>query len=116
MNFCEAVNDQEDFFELTMRRRNVRTLSLMVVTFTYLLIGAAVFDALEGPTNDRAFEALKDFRKQFIRDKQKEWVGCLGHKQYLRRSHALQWMVNCGRMGLILGNIFSTEVGEEGFV
>ena len=56
-----------------MRRRNVRTLSLMVVTFTYLLIGAAVFDALEGPTNDRAFEALKDFKKQFIRD----WSGRL---------------------------------------
>ena len=31
-----------------MKRRNVRTLSLIVVTFTYLLIGAAVFDALEG--------------------------------------------------------------------
>lgn len=31
-----------------MKRRNVRTLSLIVITFTYLLIGAAVFDALEG--------------------------------------------------------------------
>ena len=31
-----------------MKGRNVRTLSLIVVTFTYLLIGAAVFDALEG--------------------------------------------------------------------
>ena len=31
-----------------MKRRNVRTLSLIVVTFTYLLIGAAIFDVLEG--------------------------------------------------------------------
>ncbi|KAG8187149.1 hypothetical protein JTE90_020027 [Oedothorax gibbosus] len=30
-----------------MKRQNVRTLSLIVCTFTYLLIGAAVFDALE---------------------------------------------------------------------
>ncbi|GIY49441.1 potassium channel subfamily K member 9 [Caerostris extrusa] len=28
-----------------MKRQNVRTLSLIVCTFTYLLIGAAVFDA-----------------------------------------------------------------------
>jgi len=30
-----------------MKRQNVRTLSLIVCTFTYLLIGAAIFDALE---------------------------------------------------------------------
>lgn len=30
-----------------MKRQNVRTLSLIVCTFTYLLVGAAVFDALE---------------------------------------------------------------------
>ena len=30
-----------------MKRQNVRTLSLIVCTLTYLLIGAAVFDALE---------------------------------------------------------------------
>ena len=33
-----------------MKRQNVRTLSLVVCTFTYLLIGAAVFDALESET------------------------------------------------------------------
>ena len=33
-----------------MKRQNVRTLSLVVCTFTYLLIGAAVFDALESKT------------------------------------------------------------------
>ncbi|ESO86081.1 hypothetical protein LOTGIDRAFT_129896, partial [Lottia gigantea] len=31
----------------TMKKQNVRTLSLIVCTFTYLLVGAAVFDALE---------------------------------------------------------------------
>lgn len=30
-----------------MKRQNIRTLSLIVCTFTYLLVGAAVFDALE---------------------------------------------------------------------
>ncbi|XP_078395845.1 potassium channel subfamily K member 9 [Cetorhinus maximus] len=30
-----------------MKRQNVRTLSLIICTFTYLLVGAAVFDALE---------------------------------------------------------------------
>lgn len=30
-----------------MKRQNVRTLALIVCTFTYLLSGAAIFDALE---------------------------------------------------------------------
>ena len=30
-----------------MKRQNIRTLSLIVCTFTYLLVGAAIFDALE---------------------------------------------------------------------
>ena len=47
----------------------MRTLSLMVVTFTYLLIGAAVFDALEGPNNEQAFEALQNVRGQFVRER-----------------------------------------------
>ena len=49
-----------------MKRRNVRTLSLIVVTFTYLLIGAAVFDALEGPHNEHSFDALVSIRGDFI--------------------------------------------------
>ena len=49
-----------------MKRRNVRTLSLIVVTFTYLLIGAAVFDALEGPHNENSFDALAAIRKDFV--------------------------------------------------
>ena len=49
-----------------MKKRNVRTLSLIVVTFTYLLMGAAVFDALEGPNNERAYEALEDAKAHFM--------------------------------------------------
>ncbi|XP_059099720.1 two pore potassium channel protein sup-9-like [Tigriopus californicus] len=49
-----------------MKKRNVRTLSLIIVTFTYLLIGAAVFDALEGPNNDRAFEALTEVKQNMM--------------------------------------------------
>lgn len=30
-----------------MKKQNVRTLALIVCTFTYLLVGAAIFDALE---------------------------------------------------------------------
>lgn len=30
-----------------MKKQNIRTLSLIICTFTYLLVGAAVFDALE---------------------------------------------------------------------
>ena len=33
-----------------MRKQNIRTLSLIVCTFTFLLIGAAVFDSLEHET------------------------------------------------------------------
>ena len=41
-----------------MKKQNVRTLSLIVCTFTYLLVGAAVFDALESETENRRFVAL----------------------------------------------------------
>lgn len=42
-----------------MKRQNVRTLSLVVCTFTYLLIGAAVFDALESDEELRRDGMLK---------------------------------------------------------
>lgn len=42
----------------TMKRQNVRTLSLVVCTFTYLLIGAAVFDSLESETESKRWEFL----------------------------------------------------------
>nr|XP_032525043.1 potassium channel subfamily K member 9-like [Danaus plexippus plexippus] len=42
-----------------MKKQNVRTLSLIVCTFTYLLVGAAVFDALESTTEKNRFEVLQ---------------------------------------------------------
>uniref|UniRef100_A0A8D9AZ71 Two pore potassium channel protein sup-9 n=1 Tax=Cacopsylla melanoneura TaxID=428564 RepID=A0A8D9AZ71_9HEMI len=50
-----------------MRRQNVRTLSLVVCTFTYLLVGAAVFDALESNTERRRWELLQSFRDEMLR-------------------------------------------------
>ncbi|XP_017769145.1 PREDICTED: two pore potassium channel protein sup-9 isoform X2 [Nicrophorus vespilloides] len=43
-----------------MKKQNVRTLSLIVCTFTYLLIGAAVFDALESKTEKQRREVLQE--------------------------------------------------------
>ncbi|GAB6019418.1 hypothetical protein CHUAL_000999 [Chamberlinius hualienensis] len=44
-----------------MKRQNIRTLSLIVCTFTYLLVGAAVFDALESENESKQRLALGDF-------------------------------------------------------
>lgn len=41
-----------------MKKQNVRTLSLIVCTFTYLLIGAAIFDVLESGTEKKRKEIL----------------------------------------------------------
>ena len=45
---------------MSMKRQNIRTISLIVCTFTYLLIGAAIFDALEAETEERQRRMLKD--------------------------------------------------------
>jgi hypothetical protein len=42
-----------------MKKQNVRTLSLIICTFTYLLVGAAVFDALESEFEDKNKEFLE---------------------------------------------------------
>lgn len=42
-----------------MKKQNVRTISLIVCTFTYLLVGAALFDKLESDTERKRFEALQ---------------------------------------------------------
>jgi hypothetical protein len=41
-----------------MKKQNVRTLSLIVITLTYLLIGAAIFDVLESGTEKQRKETL----------------------------------------------------------
>jgi len=43
-----------------MKRQNVRTLALIVCTLTYLLVGAAVFDALESQHEVTESQRLKD--------------------------------------------------------
>nr|CAD7449335.1 unnamed protein product [Timema bartmani] len=53
---CDHVDPQSAI--IAMKRQNVRTLSLVVCTFTYLLIGAAVFDALESETERKRWEFL----------------------------------------------------------
>ncbi|KAI8045990.1 hypothetical protein M5D96_002190 [Drosophila gunungcola] len=50
-----------------MKRQNVRTLSLVVCTFTYLLIGAAVFDSLESPTEAKRWEFLQAVKNNFVK-------------------------------------------------
>ncbi|XP_069191463.1 two pore potassium channel protein sup-9-like [Procambarus clarkii] len=47
-----------------MKKQNVRTVSLIVCTFTYLLVGAAVFDALESEHERRKSELLFEIEKQ----------------------------------------------------
>ena len=42
-----------------MKKQNVRTLSLIVGTFTYLLIGAAIFDAIESEEERQQKEAIE---------------------------------------------------------
>ncbi|CAH0731529.1 unnamed protein product, partial [Brenthis ino] len=49
-----------------MKKQNVRTLSLIVCTFTYLLVGAAVFDALESTTERNRFEVLQAIEGMII--------------------------------------------------
>ncbi|KAK6621596.1 hypothetical protein RUM44_001403 [Polyplax serrata] len=50
-----------------MKRQNVRTLSLVVCTFTYLLIGAAVFDSLESETEHKRAKFLEEVRDNLKR-------------------------------------------------
>ena len=49
------------FNTFVMKRQNIRTLSLIVCTFTYLLVGAAIFDALESEHEDKQKVALDTF-------------------------------------------------------
>lgn len=55
-----------------MKRQNVRTLSLVVCTFTYLLVGAAVFDALESETERKRWNHLLGNNLLFMYANKKE--------------------------------------------
>uniref|UniRef100_A0A336MNA0 CSON004224 protein n=1 Tax=Culicoides sonorensis TaxID=179676 RepID=A0A336MNA0_CULSO len=50
-----------------MKKQNVRTISLIVCTFTYLLVGAALFDKLESDTERKRFEALQQVENKIIK-------------------------------------------------
>lgn len=51
-----------------MKRQNIRTLSLVVITLTYLIIGAAVFDHFESSNeselHDRLNQNISIFKKK----------------------------------------------------
>ncbi|KRX95718.1 Two pore potassium channel protein sup-9, partial [Trichinella pseudospiralis] len=49
-----------------MKKQNVRTLALIVCTFTYLLVGAAVFDALESDNELRQRELTGALRQRIM--------------------------------------------------
>jgi hypothetical protein len=51
---------------MRMKKQNVRTLSLIVCTFTYLLIGAAIFDALESDNEAKNAQVLRGICSFFI--------------------------------------------------
>jgi hypothetical protein len=57
--------DPSYLFPLKMKRQNIRTLSLVVCTFTYLLVGAAVFDRLESKNEETRREFLKTAKDNF---------------------------------------------------
>lgn len=48
-----------------MKKQNVRTVTLIVCTFTYLLVGAAVFDALESTNEVREFDLVTEIETEF---------------------------------------------------
>lgn len=50
-----------------MKRQNIRTLSLVVITLTYLIIGAAVFDFLESDHETLVHKELNANITQFMR-------------------------------------------------
>lgn len=49
-----------------MKKQNVRTISLIVCTLTYLLIGAAIFDALESENELKNAEVLQEMEQMII--------------------------------------------------
>ncbi|KAL4630553.1 potassium channel subfamily K member 3 [Arapaima gigas] len=49
-----------------MKRQNVRTLALIICTFTYLLVGAAVFDALESKKETTQKKKLDDRKLELM--------------------------------------------------
>ncbi|KAM6992521.1 potassium channel subfamily K member 3a [Tautogolabrus adspersus] len=49
-----------------MKRQNVRTLALIICTFTYLIVGAAIFDALESKKETSQWRELNLRREELL--------------------------------------------------
>lgn len=49
-----------------MKRQNVRTLALIICTFTYLMVGAAIFDALESKEEKTQRKDLDQRKKELL--------------------------------------------------
>lgn len=49
-----------------MKRQNIRTLSLVVITLTYLIIGAAVFDHMESENELNQYAFFENYRATFM--------------------------------------------------
>lgn len=72
-----------------MKRKNIRTLSLLVVTLTYLVIGAAFFEYLESPSENTTFArfnaTIHEFREKHNMSQaafDKMWKVMLNHKPF----------------------------------
>ncbi|XP_071775213.1 potassium channel subfamily K member 3a [Centroberyx gerrardi] len=50
-----------------MKRQNVRTLALIICTFTYLIVGAAIFDVLESQKETTQRKELDDRRRELLK-------------------------------------------------
>ncbi len=79
-----------------MKRQNIRTLSLVVITLTYLIIGAAVFDRMESHNEFLQNENLTKYSVKFMRDHSMNltefnnlWATVLEQKPYKGDSN--QW-------------------------
>ena len=73
-----------------MKKQNVRTLGLIVGTFTYLLIGAAIFDSIESEEERRHKEALESEFLFFFNKPKIEFVIDLRDAVRDRLNHAVR--------------------------
>ena len=51
-----------------MKKQNIRTLSFIICTLTYLIVGAAIFDALESQKEESVRMDLEKSENYFKRD------------------------------------------------
>lgn len=85
-----------------MKRKTVRTLSLIVCTFTYLLVGAAVFDALESDHEMNTRRLLKEMESELMARYN------VSDEDYRRLSHAITFKIphKAGRQWKFAGAFF----------